>query len=348
MTKQLYFSIRTLLVNDKPVLKTPSMASLLPPLSPTHHSLLITHLLRSFLRFAAQQLTPLGMLAKSLFYLLIPMSLLISCQSGPTRAAATSVNLSVPKTELNVSYGEDTAQRMDIYLPPNRSATSTKAIILIHGGGWNSGDKADFRTYIDTFKRRLPGYAIFNINYRLVSEANLFPAQELDVKAAVDFIAGNADEYGIHKEKLVLLGASAGAHLALLQAYKYSNPDVKAVIDFFGPTDLVAMYNDPWHNMIPFLLQMLTGTTPKVKPDVYQQSSPAFFVNNNSAPTLILQGGRDQIVAPSQSHLLQQKLEQAGVPHDLVLYPKERHGWYGANLVNSFDRIEAFLKEHVQ
>jgi dipeptidyl aminopeptidase/acylaminoacyl peptidase len=99
--------------------------------------------------------------------------------------------------------------------------------------------------------------------------------------------------------------------------------------------------------MIPYLLQMLTGTTPAANPKVYQQSSPAYFVTTQSAPTLILQGGNDQIVDASQSRLLKDKLEKAGVDHELVIYPRERHGWSGANLLDSFDRIEAFLKKQM-
>jgi acetyl esterase/lipase len=246
-----------------------------------------------------------------------------------------------------MSYGTDSLQRMDIYLPAGRSATYTKSIVLIHGGGWNSGSKSDFASYIDSFKRRLPDYAIFNIDYRLVTNTNLFPAQENDVKAALDFITANASQYQINKEKIALLGASAGAHLALLQAYKYPQLPVKAVIDFFGPTDLTAMYRKPWHPMIPYLLQMLTGTTPEAKPEVYEASSPAHFVTPQSPPTLILQGGGDQVVHPSQSYLLKKKLEQANVVHDMVVYPGERHGWRGKALTNSFDRIESFLKENL-
>jgi acetyl esterase/lipase len=281
---------------------------------------------------------------KAIIYLLVSMTLYTSCQQVQSKALPTSV----AENKLNVSYGEDSAQRMDIYLPAGRSAQSTPSIVLIHGGGWNSGDKSDFRTYIDTFKKRLPGYAIFNLNYRLVSSDNLFPTQEMDVKAAMEHIAQNADYYGVKQNKFVLLGFSAGAHLAMLQAYKYSTPEVKAVVNFFGPTDLTVMYKNPWHSMIPYLLQMLTGTTPAANAAVYQQSSPAHFVNTQSAPTIIFQGGKDNIVHPSQSQHLEKKLKQAGVPHQLVLYPNERHGWYGTNLSNSFDHIEAFLDTHVK
>lgn len=280
---------------------------------------------------------------KAIIYLLLIMTLYTSCQQVQSN---TSVALK-SETRLEVEYGKDTAQTMDIYLPAGRSAAATPSIILIHGGGWNTGDKDDFKPYIDTFRKRLPDYAIFNVNYRLVSEQHLFPVQEMDVKSAMEHIVKHAAGYHIDTGKLVLLGASAGAHLALLQAYKYAMPDVKAVVNFFGPTDLTTMYNKPWHSLIPYLLKTLTGTTPQANATVYQQSSPVHFVTPQTAPTIILQGGRDKIVDPSQSRLLEEKLTQAGVPNELVLYPKERHGWKGANLTNSFDRIEAFLEKHV-
>lgn len=270
------------------------------------------------------------------------MTFFTSCHTN-TSSAQTAVQPIIAQTKWNVPYGKDSVQRMDIYLPAGRSADATKSIILIHGGGWNSGDKSQFTAYMNTFKKRLPEYAVFNINYRLVSNKYLFPTQENDVKAAIDFIANHANEYAINKNNLILLGASAGAHLALLQAYKYSNPKIKAVIDFFGPVDLLEMYRHPWHPMIPYLLQTLTGTTPDKDAAIYQQSSPAYFINKQTPPTLILQGGSDNIVDPAQSRLLKERLDKAGVVNDMVLYPKERHGWYGANLSDSFDRIVAFL-----
>ena len=93
------------------------------------------------------------------------------------------------QTSLNVAYGSDPTQKMDIYLPADRSSTSTKTIILIHGGGWTQQDKSDFAPYVDTLKKRLPGYAIFNINYRLATgSSNFFPAQENDVLPEHQFV----------------------------------------------------------------------------------------------------------------------------------------------------------------
>jgi acetyl esterase/lipase len=283
---------------------------------------------------------------KMILTLLISMSIFTSCQRN--EHVFVKEDLSQPKTIHNVSYGKDTAQRMDVYLPANRSVNSTKSIILIHGGGWNSGSKNDFAAYIDSFQKRMPDYAIFNLDYRLVNGSNLFPTQEHDVKTAIDLIVENSNQYHINKTKLVLLGASAGGHLALLQGYKYNNPKVAAIIDFFGPTDLVRMFQKPWHPYVPFVLQMITGTTPKQNLSLYQQSSPINYVSTHSAPTLIFHGGSDNIVNVSQSKSLKEKLDKAGVKNDLVIYPGKQHGWHGPALSNSFDRIESFLKLNVR
>jgi acetyl esterase/lipase len=282
---------------------------------------------------------------KMLLAVFISMTIFTSCTQ--TASTAEHKNIASPLTIHDVSYGKDSAQIMDIYLPANRSMKTTKSIILIHGGGWNGGSKSDLNSYIDSFKRRMPDYAIFNINYRLAGDGNIFPSQENDVRSAVNFIVHNSKDYGVNENKIVLLGASAGGHLALLQAYKYQSPKVAAVIDFFGPSNLEAMYDKPWHPLVPVALQMITGATPQSNPDLYRQSSPVNFVNIHSAPTLIFHGGKDQVVNISQSKSLKWRLDSANVSCELVVYPNERHGWYGSKMTDTFNRIESFLAEHV-
>lgn len=281
---------------------------------------------------------------KQLFYSLLLFVFITGCQ----KETNPSDRENAEKTILDVSYGSDPEQRMDVYLPANRNTSETKVLVLVHGGSWSSGDKTEFNEYIPVFKQRLPGYAIFNINYRLgqLPSSNPFPTQENDVKAAFDAIVARAEEYKFNKEKLAALGVSAGAHLVLLQAYKNNSPNVKAVVDMFGPTDLVALHNNATTSLEQLVLQALLGGTPATNPALYESSSPINFVTAQSPPTLILQGGADPLVAPSQSTALQAKLEAANVPVQMILYPTEGHGWTGANLTDSYTRIEAFLKTY--
>ena len=282
------------------------------------------------------------------YYLLLLSFVVIACQKETTDTPGTS---SVPAaTLMNVAYGTDAAQKMDIYLPAGRTSSTTKVMVLIHGGAWATGDKTDFASFVDSLQRRLPSYAIFNINYRLsTGTSNSFPAQENDTKAAIEFIYAKRDEYKI-SDKFVLLGASAGGHLALLQGYKYSSPvKVKAMVSFFGPTDMADLYNNPASPFIPAAtIAQIVGATPTSNPALYQQSSPIHFVTAQSPPTILLHGGLDPLVSPSQAVALDAKLQLMGVVHQYVFYPTEAHGWVGDNLVHSFNQVQAFLTVNVQ
>jgi acetyl esterase/lipase len=249
---------------------------------------------------------------------------------------------------MNVAYGSDPLQKMDLYLPANRT-DSTKVLFLIHGGAWTGGDKIDFNTAVAAFKQRLPEYAIVNINYRLARQgADYFPSQENDVRSAIDFVFEKRNDYSI-SEDFVLLGASAGAHLALLHAYKYTSPvKINAVISFFGPTDLKALYSRQTNSYYKSLFALLVGGTPEANAEAYRQSSPISFVTPQSPPTLLLHGGKDFMVGASQSQILKTKLDAAGVDTQLFLYPNEGHGWFGANLDDSFEKIFTFLEMQVQ
>jgi acetyl esterase/lipase len=253
---------------------------------------------------------------------------------------------------LNVSYGADAQQKMDIYLPAARSSSITKVMVMIHGGAWTAGDKADFTQYVDTLKRRLPEYAIFNINYRLsAAPTNIFPTQENDVKAALQFIFSKSADYQV-SDKYVLLGASAGGHLAMLQAYKYTVPvKVKAVVSFFGPSDMTDMYNNPagGNTLISLLVAQAVGKTPAQDAAIYTSSSPVNFITASSAmPTILLHGGLDPLVNASQSVAVKNKLTTAGITNQYVFYPTGDHGnWDNATYFDAFTKIEAFVRANV-
>ena len=281
-------------------------------------------------------------------FLLINSLIFVSCSKDdvvPSTGTAAS-------TMLDVSYGSDAAQKMDIYLPAGRTTTNTKVIIMIHGGAWTGGDKTDFAASVDTLRMRLPDYAIFNLNYRLsASPNNIFPTQELDVKAAIEYIYNKAGEYQV-SNKYVLMGASAGGHLAMLQAYKYNTPvKPKAVISFFGPSDLTDMYNNPvgGNTLLSLGLATAVGVTPAQNPAMYINSSPVTFITSSSAmPTILLHGGMDPLVNPSQSIAVQTKLNAAGITNQYVFYPSGGHGnWDAATYSDAFNKIQLFLEANV-
>ena len=285
------------------------------------------------------------MIIRKLFLFAFVSILVVSCKKESSDD--NGGNITPAATMLDVAYGTDALQKMDVYLPAGRTTATTKVIVMIHGGAYILEDKTDFTKYADTLKRRFPAYAIFNINYRLYTPlANPFPAQEMDVKAAIEFISGKSSEYLIGN-KYVLVGASAGAHLALLQAYKYSSPvKINAVVDFFGPTNILDLYEHPGI-ISPANIASIVGATPVANPDIYQQSSPINFVSIATAcPTIILQGSADPLVnATRQSAALKDKLQIAGVPVQYILYAGKGHGddWDNATFLDAFNNIQSFI-----
>ena len=253
------------------------------------------------------------------------------------------------ETLVDISYGSDAAQKMDIYLPAGRSVDSTRLMILVHGGGWNSGDKSDFTSNLPSLRLKFPNYAIANINYRLATiTANHFPAQENDMKSAVDYLVQKAPNYRI-SQKIVLVGASAGAHLALLQAYKYSYPKIEAVVDFFGPTDIADLHNfyrsgSEYQNG----LQILMNGSPTTNSFLYEQSSPIKYITSQSSPTIIFHGSMDNVVPVAESMTLSNKLSSFGVANEMIRYPNVGHEVWSLQIMNeAFSKIESFLKANV-
>ncbi|HSO78344.1 MAG TPA: alpha/beta hydrolase [Bacteroidales bacterium] len=248
----------------------------------------------------------------------------------------------------DISYGVTAQQKMDVWLPEGRNTADTKTVIVIHGGGWVQGDKSEMAQYVDSLRKRMPDYAFVNLNYRLAynNSVNVFPVQENDVKAAIEFYLDHAAEYMV-SDDLVLLGASAGGHLAMLHAYK-NDPagHVKAVVDFFGPFNLTVMWD--YGLVHQLILYGATGAFPVDNPAIYSSSSPSSFITTACPPTIAFQGGTDPLVPPAQTTLLISMLDNAGVVNQLVYYPAESHGWIGANLVDTFNKIERFLADHVE
>lgn len=273
--------------------------------------------------------------------------LFVSC-SRESLTTDPTPDTAQPVVYMDFAYGSQSLQKMDVFLPGGRSVDKTKTIVVIHGGAWVDGDKSDMAYVVDSLKKRLPAFALVNLNYRLAinGSINVFPSQEMDVKMAIESYLAKSANYGISQD-IVLLGGSAGAHLALLHGYK-NDPDrhVKAVIDFFGPTDLTAIWNEGFFQQLA--LMAVTGKTYAQDPAIYTQSSPITFINAQSPPTIVLQGGMDDIVVPEQSYVLIAKLNSYNVPHQLVFYPNEGHGFSASNNIDALLKSLSFIAQYVK
>lgn len=245
------------------------------------------------------------------------------------------------ETLLNVSYGDDPQQVYDLYLPAGRSATRTKVIVLVHGGGWMQGDKADMDFVVDHLRQRHPDHAIANMNYILADTAGIkaFPNQILDLGAVLDQLDARRNQWQV-KPEFALVGASAGAHLSMLYDYGYdANDRVKLIGDVVGPTD----FTDPFYSSNPLLpLAVMLLTDASAYPpgtDLAVALSPALQVSATSSPTFLFYGLTDNTVPISNAYTLDSALAAHQVPHALTVYQGGHGNWPDTDLQDAMSRI---------
>ena len=247
--------------------------------------------------------------------------------------------------ELNISYGNDPNQKFDLYLPANRTSL-TKTLILVHGGGWFSGDKVDMDPIKDLIRQDLPNHAIININYRLANASNKpYPMQINDITTIVNYLKTNKNKYTI-SDNFGFIGTSAGGHLSLLWSYAFdTNSNIDMVCSIVGPTNLT----DPAYlnNNSPELAAMLNlfGINPEIS--FLEEASPLKRLTASAPPTILFYGGQDPLVPISQGTDLRDKLVDLNVVNEFTLYPNAGHGWVGLELLDTWFKLKVFTQTYL-
>ena len=249
------------------------------------------------------------------------------------------------RQELDVSYGSDSDQVFDIYLPANRTF-DTKIMILVHGGGWTSGDKSSMNLLKDLILQEIPDVAIVNINYRLADQNNPpFPMQIDDISEVVSYLKNNQNDYVI-SDDIGFIGTSAGAHLAMLWSYAHDiNSATNMVASIVGPTN----FTDPAYlnNTNPELQEIIELYGVDASTEFLELVSPYHQVTGEAPPTILFYGGQDPLIPVSQGVDMQAKLESLGVTHQFILYPNAGHGWGGSEFIDTWINLKSFIESHL-
>jgi acetyl esterase/lipase len=214
---------------------------------------------------------------------------------------------------------------LDLYQGSGEHAP-TPCVVVIHGGSWQSGDNMQLAPLNSYLAAR--GYTVASINYSMGPE-HPFPAALEDVQAAIAYLKANAVELGLDAQHFVLLGRSAGGQLALLTAYTAHDPSIRGVVSLYAPADLIYAYAHPANPMVfdsRGVLEAYLGGKPDQVRSQYDAASPINFIGEDTPPTLLIHGGRDELVSPVQSERLAGALERAGRPSLLVILPWATHG----------------------
>lgn len=264
----------------------------------------------------------------------------------------------------NISYANDTLKRhqLDIYLPPN-AGPNTPLMVWIHGGAWNMGNRFNDMSYMtNTIKGILEnGFALATIEYRYSTEA-IFPAPLQDCNQAIEYLYQHATQYKLDKNRIGLIGFSAGGHLASLLALSNNNAvssfypnntkphfKIKCVLDFYGPSDFITLGSSPDTsiNNERNAVSILLGTMPIKRPDIARQASPTTYVDKNDPPFFIVQGEKDESVPYTQSQMLAAWLTVNGVANKLTIVPGAPHYGVMFDADDIRKNLFAFLKDHL-
>ena len=248
------------------------------------------------------------------------------------------------KKIFNIKYGPEKQQRMDVFLPKNYDA-ETPIVMIVHGGAWKFGRKEHMKMIQEfLFKENIPS---ININYRLLKKGILYTDQVSDISDAIKKSNELAESWNLKPSNFVLLGESAGGHLAML--YGYKNPEhIKKLISMSGPTDFYSenYLKSKYGKRTKGIIQKVVGDRFQNNLESFKNASP--IANVSSIPTLIFQGDRDFLVNKSQGLALDSVLTAQKIPHRLVYMKKSGHvprfvKWKRDSII--FPNILSFIKE---
>ncbi len=242
--------------------------------------------------------------------------------------------------------------RLDLYVPPQQRPEAP-SVLLVHGGGWSSGDREQLRGYGILLGRK--GYVCACCEYRLSGEAK-WPAPLHDVKAALRWMRANSKRLGIDPLKITVSGNSAGAHLALMVGATPNAPEfegeggspgvgteVAAVIGFYTPTGLG--YGGPQAAQGPITQLMGPGASEAA----YRGASPLNYARRDFPPTLLIHGNADTTVPIQASLRMHDALLEAGAPVELHTFNGSPHGFDAEPALGRLcaDIMALFIDRHV-
>jgi len=216
---------------------------------------------------------------------------------------------------------------MDVFIPKHRNRTPTPAVLWIHGGGWERGDK-NGNSGAQLLANE--GFVTASLFYRLSGDSP-FPADIEDCKCAIRFLRANAAKYGIDP------GRIAGGHLAELVATADQNAGlegnggwqnvssrVQAASAYYGVSDFTVGEMQFQHHTGQVVVKLFRGTE-KEKPELYRKASPIFYVSKDDPPLLLAHGEEDDLVPFDQSVRMAEAYRRAGLAVEFIAVKNAGH-----------------------
>ena len=218
--------------------------------------------------------------------------------------------------DLHYSSPANKENGFDLYLPKSANAP-TPAVVFVHGGYWRNQARSYYRAFTGLYENfglalASRGIATAVIDYRLFPQAK--PAEQIaDVNAAVAFLKTHATEYNIDAKAILVVGHSAGGHLALMSAWQNRNADIRAVVALSPILDIAHMRQNKEADFNQELTVPFFGSGQQ---DL--EFSPATYASAKAQAALLLFGENDYAYLVEQSRLYREKFSTANLKQILV------------------------------
>ncbi len=285
-----------------------------------------------------------------------PLSTVIAFAVTLVRLAAAP-----PVEEKGLTFARVDGQdlQLDLYRPAG-DRPPVGVIVWVHGGAWRAGD----RSGVDLKGMTARGWAVASVDYRLSPVAK-FPAQVHDIKAAIRWLRAHADELGLSAVPFVIAGSSAGGHLAALVGVSNqsavleghvgdhlpADSSVQAIVDLYGASNLLTILKQSTPhglNVRRPALDLFIGGQPDDVPEMAKLASPVYHVDKHDPPLYLSHGDQDPQMPINQAHELQGAYEALGLPVAFTVMHGSAHGGPAFTAPEELDRIDTFLREHLE
>jgi acetyl esterase/lipase len=217
---------------------------------------------------------------------------------------------------------------LDIHLPAD--VRQPRLLVWVHGGAWTTGNKTAYPAFLVQ-----QGFAVASLDFRSSNDAK-FPANVHDIKAGIRFLRAKAKEYGYRADRIGIVGASSGGHLAALVGVTGGHKDlegnegdfpnesssVQAIVSYFGASDLTTILpqsTPPGLAVRAPALERLFGTSPDKAPELARLASPVFHVDRDDPPAFLLHGDQDLQMPVNQALELKWAYENVGRSMDMLI-----------------------------
>lgn len=288
---------------------------------------------------------------------------------------ATQWDSSVGTVYTDLSYGDGTANKFDLYVPADSSRKNYGLVVYLHPGGFTAGDKSDDTEILQWLCAK--GYVAAGINYTLVGEKNPDASvytKSLEIRESIPYVISEAEKLGYHIDKMAMSGGSAGHALAMLYAYRdadLSPVPLTMVFGMVGPScfyfeDWVNLGGDPNHPISvnpnadyrgaaeTFSLlagkeitsdMLISGENLEYMRDI----SALMWIDENSVPSVFAYGSWDKAQAFGASKRLDAALTQYVIPHEYIVCEHSGHGLQNdsAKYAEYIEKVSEYLNTYL-